>query len=102
MIESIKKSLQNFANFNGRATRKEFWSFYLFLLVSAFVGGIVDGIAGTTYIGNIVVIILLLPYIAVAIRRMHDVNKSGWLILVTIYNLILFLTPSKEMDVSSS
>ncbi len=95
MIESIRHSLQNFATFTGRATRKEFWSFYLFLIVSAIFGGFIDGILGSDFVGNAIVLVLLVPYIAVAIRRMHDVNKSGWFILVPIYNLVLFLTPSK-------
>jgi len=46
-------------------------------------------------VGNLVSLITLLPSIAVAIRRMHDVGKSGWFILVPIYNLILLVTPSK-------
>ena len=95
MIESIRHSLQNFATFTGRATRKEFWSFYLFLILSAILGGFIDGILGSDFVGNAIVLFLLVPYIAVAIRRMHDVDKSGWFILVPIYNLVLFLTPSK-------
>ena len=95
MIESIRHSLQNFATFTGRATRKEFWSFYLFLILSAILGGFIDRILGSDFVGNAIVLALLVPYIAVAIRRMHDVNKSGWFILVPIYNLVLSLTPSK-------
>jgi uncharacterized membrane protein YhaH (DUF805 family) len=95
MIDSIRYSLQNYANFSGRATRKEFWSFYLFFIVSAIIGGFIDGLMGTDFVGNVIGIALLVPYIAVAIRRMHDVNKSGWFILVPIYNLVLFLTASK-------
>ena len=95
LLESIQNSLRNYSNFSGRATRKEFWSFYLFFIVSAIFGGFIDGFMGTDFVGNLIGVALLLPYVAVAVRRMHDVNKSGWFILVPIYNLVLFLTSSK-------
>ena len=94
MISSISGSLKKYLDFQGRATRKEFWLFVLFVYVSAFVGGIIDGLAGTDFIGSLVVLALLLPYVAVAVRRMHDVGKNGWFILVPFYNLVLASTPS--------
>ncbi|MFM8869267.1 MAG: DUF805 domain-containing protein [Candidatus Nanopelagicus sp.] len=45
--------------------------------------------------GNIIAFGTLIPTLAVAVRRVHDVGKSGWFILVPIYNIILFVTPSK-------
>jgi uncharacterized membrane protein YhaH (DUF805 family) len=45
--------------------------------------------------GNLVSLTTLIPTIAVAVRRMHDVGKSGWFILVPIYNLVLAVSPSK-------
>ena len=49
---------------------------------------------GTDFVGNIIVAGLTLPYISCAARRMHDVGKSGWFMIVPFYNLILALTPS--------
>lgn len=95
MINSIAQSLKKYADFQGKATRKEFWLFLLFFYVVTFIGGIFDAIAGTDFIGNLFVLALLLPYLSVAARRMHDVGKSGWFILVPFYNIVLACTPSK-------
>ena len=94
MINSVTGSLKKYVDFQGRATRKEFWLFVLFFYISAFVGGIIDGLAGTDFIGNLILLALFLPYLAVAVRRMHDVGKAGWFMLVPFYNLILACTAS--------
>jgi uncharacterized membrane protein YhaH (DUF805 family) len=94
MINSVTDSLKKYVDFQGRATRKEFWLFVLFFYISAFVGGIIDGLAGTDFIGNLILLALILPYLAVAVRRMHDVGKAGWFILIPIYNFVLACTAS--------
>jgi uncharacterized membrane protein YhaH (DUF805 family) len=94
MFNTFKGSLGKYVDFSGRATRKEFWTFVLFMYLSAFLAGIADGLIGTDLIGNLVVVGLLLPYISCAARRMHDVGKSGWFMIVPFYNLILALSPS--------
>ena len=101
MINSIKGSLKKYVDFQGRATRKDFWSFFLFFYLVSFVAGGVDGFMGTDFVASISIVALLLPYLAVAVRRMNDVGKSGWFILVPVYNFILFCTPSKP-DVTPS
>lgn len=102
MFASISGSLKKYADFSGRATRKEFWFFVLFLYIASFVAGIVDGLAGTDFVASIVLVGLVLPYIAVAVRRMHDTGKSGWFMLVPFYNLILALTPSIQSEDAQS
>jgi uncharacterized membrane protein YhaH (DUF805 family) len=94
MFNIFKGSLEKYVDFSGRATRKEFWTFVLFMYLSAFLAGIADGLIGTEFIGNLVVLGLFLPYISCAARRMHDVGKSGWFMIVPFYNLILALSPS--------
>lgn len=94
MFSSFIGSLNKYVDFSGRATRKEFWTFVLFMYLSAFLAGIADSLIGTDLIGNLVVVGLLLPYISCAARRMHDVGKSGWFMIVPFYNLILALSPS--------
>lgn len=92
------KCLKQYADFNGRARRKEYWMFVLFNSLIGFAIGIVDGITGISegasvgYLGIIYNLAMLIPNIAVGVRRMHDVGKSGWFILFPIYNLILALT----------
>jgi len=88
------KALSNYAVFSGRATRSEFWYFVLFDLIIlfglSFFGGMIgfDSLAGIYYIGT------LIPHLAVGVRRMHDVGRSGWCFIVPIYSLILACTDS--------
>jgi len=96
MINSITGSLKKYVDFQSRATRKEFWSFLVFFYAVSFIAGGINGFMGTEAVGTIAVAALLLPYLAVAVRRMNDVGKSGWFILVPLYNFILFCTPSKQ------
>ena len=90
--------LQKYAVFTGRARRKEYWMFFLFNMIASFLVGIISGImmgTGSTdfdYLGTLYSVAVLLPSIAVGVRRMHDVGKSGWFILIPIYNLILAVT----------
>ncbi len=92
------KVLKQYVDFNGRARRKEFWMFILFNFIVSTVLSMIDTQLGFNVFGLSTVYFLgiLLPYIAVGIRRIHDTGKTGWLILVPIYNLILFLTPGDE------
>jgi len=93
MIEWYKKVvLENYANFNGRARRAEYWWFFLANVIVSIILGIVDSVLGIAIIGTIYSLAVLIPSIAVAVRRVHDVGKSGWFILIPIYNLILVCT----------
>ena len=87
------KVLQNYATFSGRARRSECWYFFLFNVIIAFVLGFVGGIISTIY-----PLAVLIPGIAVGVRRMHDVGKSGWFLLIPIYNLILACTEGVKGD----
>lgn len=88
-MEWYKKVLSNYANFEGRARRKEFWMFALFNLIIYFAIAVVEMMIGTYMIlGSIYLLAVIVPSIAVAIRRMHDIGKSGWFLLI---GLIPFL-----------
>lgn len=100
-----KVVFENYANFSGRARRKEYWYFVLFNVIISIVLGIIDGVAGLTIgdpekgrgiLGTISSLAFLIPSIAVGVRRMHDVGKSGWFILIPIYNLILACTDGEQ------
>jgi uncharacterized membrane protein YhaH (DUF805 family) len=87
-------ALKNYAVFDGRSRRKEFWYFYLFFILTILVLDIIGRLLfGSDMLFYVSELALIVPYFAVAIRRMHDVNKSGWFCLIPIYNLILFCTP---------
>ena len=91
MISYYKKVLQNYANFNGRATRSEYWYFFLANLLISFgilifsgIGFVILDILGILiYLICIVYLLaVFIPSLAVAIRRLHDTGRSGWWILL--------------------
>ena len=90
------KCLQNYATFSGRARRAEYWYFFLFNMLFAFAVGFIAAFTNIANLDLVYSLALLIPGIAVAVRRMHDVGKSGWFMLIPIYNLILALTPGEE------
>ena len=93
LVDSVKSCFKNYANFNGRARRKEFWFFFLFQFILLTV---VASINDTLYL--IVFLGLLLPSVNVASRRMHDVGESGWMQMIPIYNFYLLCKDSEPLD----
>jgi uncharacterized membrane protein YhaH (DUF805 family) len=98
--EAVSSVLRQYATFRGRARRSEYWWFFLFSLLVSLVAGIVDGVLGTTtetglgFIGAVVSLALLLPTLAVVVRRLHDTDRSGWWILaflIPIAGFVLWL-----------
>ena len=104
------KVLSQWADFNGRARRKEYWMFFLFNVIFAALASLIDYSAGTAnfvsgsgLFQNIYSLLVLVPGLAVAVRRLHDVGKSGWMLLLAlippigaIWLLVLMATDSKE------
>jgi uncharacterized membrane protein YhaH (DUF805 family) len=85
--DSIKTCLtKKYVDFNGRASRSEYWWFFLFCII---IGIIASMINETLY--YIVVLALLLPSISVAVRRLHDIDMSGWWFLLNLIPIIGFL-----------
>ncbi len=79
--------LKKYTVFTGRAQRAEYWYFVLFNLIIIFVLGFIDGLLGTGgayggVLGGIYMLAVLLPSIAVGIRRLHDTDRSGWWLLL--------------------
>ena len=77
-----------YADFNGRASRKEYWCFTLINLAISFVLGIIGGLIKFPMLGTIFMLAVLVPGIAVCFRRLHDTGKSGWwgfIVLVPIF-----------------
>ena len=85
MFEAIKK----YADFSGRARRKEYWLFILLYLIAAVIAGIIDAVLATMgIIGIILTLGLFIPSLSVGVRRLHDINRSGWWMLIGLIPLI--------------
>ncbi|EDP59550.1 DUF805 domain-containing protein [Vibrio sp. AND4] len=80
--------LKKYALFSGRARRKEYWMFFLFNLIFSLVLGAIDGLLGTVFIGTIYGLAVLIPGIAVSVRRLHDIGRTGWWVLISFIPLI--------------
>ena len=81
--------LKKYAVFSGRARRAEYWYFVLFNMIIGIVLGIIDGAIGSGGIlGGIYPLAVLIPSIAVSVRRLHDTNHSGWWLLINLLPLI--------------
>ncbi|MEU8221909.1 DUF805 domain-containing protein [Kribbella sp. NPDC048915] len=91
--------LKKYTVFSGRARRKEYWMFVLFSAIISIILSILDRVLGLNYGPNdssgwlqtIYGLAVLLPSIAVAIRRMHDTDRSGWWILINLIPCIGFI-----------
>jgi uncharacterized membrane protein YhaH (DUF805 family) len=94
MVNAISSCLNKYAVFTGRATRSEYWYFVLFLVIVSFLSNFVSILMGSDMAGLILQVIFWIPSLSVSIRRMHDVDKSGWFILVPIYSFILTVSES--------
>ncbi|MBC8467736.1 MAG: DUF805 domain-containing protein [Candidatus Marinimicrobia bacterium] len=85
----LKVVRDNYANFNGRASRQEYWMFVLFNIIFAVVAMVVDGVLGLGFIIYLLYMLaVLIPSIAVFVRRMHDIGKSGWWFFISLIPLI--------------
>lgn len=82
MIEAYKRYFKNYANFNGRSTRGDYWWVVLCnIIISAglgFIGGLLDIERITATIAGIYSVAIIVPGLAIVVRRLHDINKSGW------------------------
>ena len=99
--QAISSCLRNYATFSGRASRSEFWWFFLFqVLVSVTANIISEKLGGLVSLG------LLLPALAVGARRLHDIGKSGWwqllmILVIGFLVLIYWWVQPTEDNVSS-
>ena len=89
-VSSVKRNMTTaaYAQFEGRASRSEYWWFYLFTVLA----GLAADMIGNT-VGNLATLVFFLPGLAIAVRRLHDVGRSGWwvLILFTVIGIPVFL-----------
>ena len=94
MLEAVTVVLRKYADFNGRARRSEYWWFYLAYILAAILVAVVgeilpsqnDQLGAISFLAAIVFLGFFLPMLAVEVRRLHDIDKSGW-------NVLWFMIP---------
>jgi len=89
------KVLKQYADFSGRARRKEYWMFLLFNIIFCIVAIILDNILGIVVGGTpygaiyfLYALLVFIPSFAVGVRRLHDIGKSGWMLLISLIPII--------------
>lgn len=106
-------ALQKYAVFSGRAQRSEYWYFFLFYFLLAVAAAILDGLvesfsrhAGMGVFSGILALGLLLPSLAVSVRRLHDIDRSGWWLLIAVIPLfgaiVLLVFTAKDSQPGSN
>ncbi len=89
--EAVKRALTlNYCNFNGRASRSEYWWFALFSLIASLIISIVffKSETMTSIVSGIFALATLLPSLGLSIRRLHDTGRSGWWVLINFVPII--------------
>ena len=88
-------ALKKYAVFGGRSRRREYWYFVLFSSIITVVLSIIDGVIGTLdsttglgLLSGIFTLAILIPTIAVSVRRLHDIDRTGWWFLISFIPLI--------------
>ncbi len=105
-VTAVKTCFSKYATFSGRAPRSEFWWYVLFVWVASIVLSIVDSTlfgtvvmmpggfsasTSTPYLSGLFSLAILLPNLAVSVRRLHDTDRSGWWLLISLIPLVGFI-----------
>jgi uncharacterized membrane protein YhaH (DUF805 family) len=84
--QAITSGFQNYVNFSARAARSEFWFWVLFAILASAAGGLVDLVlfpgSAVSPLYSLVGLALFLPGLAVSVRRLHDLDRTGWWLLL--------------------
>jgi uncharacterized membrane protein YhaH (DUF805 family) len=78
MMESVQVCFKKYADFDNRASREEYWWFFLFCFIAGFVIAAYSAADGNSSLDLLFQAVVFLPSLAVGVRRLHDTNRSGW------------------------
>lgn len=85
--QAVRMAFDSYCRFQGRSSRSEYWWWVLFVAILSFCIGIIEGILGFSMTAvqttsGILSLVLLLPGLGLSVRRLHDIGKSGWWVLL--------------------
>ena len=86
--DAVRSVLTQYAVFSGRSRRSEYWYYALAYMIAYVVLMLIDNVLGTGFLALLLSLALLVPTLAVAIRRLHDTNRSGWWVLISLIPLV--------------
>lgn len=97
MGDVIRDAFSKYAQFQGRMTRRDYWQWWLFTLITYIAAGILDGAVSqnSSLVSGLAILILFVPSITTQVRRLHDVGKRGWWMLIPFVNLYFYVQPSE-------
>jgi uncharacterized membrane protein YhaH (DUF805 family) len=87
-VQAISSGFSNYVNFKDRAIRSEYWYWTLFTVVGNIAAEIIDTVLGITAIDPLFGLAIILPTIAVAVRRLHDLDRTGWWVFIGLIPLV--------------
>jgi uncharacterized membrane protein YhaH (DUF805 family) len=88
--QAISSGFSNYVNFSDRSSRSEYWWWILFYTIGIIVAAIIDGVIGTDVriVSGLFGLAMILPNLAVAIRRLHDLDRTGWWVLLGLIPIV--------------
>lgn len=94
-MQWLKQVIAKYATFRGRARRREYWRYILYYVIAFVALVLVDMLTGTFnmesqlgFLSGLFLLFMLIPSVAVAVRRLHDTERSGWWVLLALLPLI--------------
>lgn len=87
-VESVKLFFRNYVNFKDRSSRGAYWWLVLAYLIAAIVLSLIDAMIGFSLLSNLLTLATIIPNIALSVRRLHDIDKSGWWVLIGLIPLV--------------
>ena len=90
--EAIQTCFSKYATFSGRARRSEYWYFFLcYTILTGILSFLARNSTVLGYVSGVIEIALFIPMLAVSVRRLHDIGKSGWFYLIGLIPLVGFI-----------
>ena len=86
--QAVTSGFSNYVNFSDRACRSEYWYWFLFIFLAEMATGIIDYVIGIQLTTSLLALGVFLPGLAIGVRRLHDLDRTGWWLFLSLIPLI--------------